>query len=433
MKGLAQISVIVTGIRVLSILMQSAIMLYLANSLPIEDMGVYALCYAAVGLVRLLGPLGLDQVNMRTIAEHSGGQVLDPSLQRLLNSSYLLVLGSSFCLATIFSVLALIGNFTAGLTQPNPLMFFILAWSIPAFALIGLFVFEIRAFGHQVSAQIPDSLLLQVFLGCGLLVSGLLSELDLAAALLWLTISAWLVAIIYVLMRLKIGVLWSAKASWGDVVVLLQESKDVLAAKAITVLSMRVPLFLSAPMLGTAGTAILDLAFRFGTLPSLTTTSVSVTFSPHFAALIGRNNTAQLSRALSLASLLATVPALLCFAIVAIAGPFLIETLLPPAYQNLYAPMLVVCAASTINATYGIASELLFMAQKSRIVSVFSTGRLVSVLALCPLLAEPFGIVGFAIAILIGTAARDVGMAIWTSRNLGTTFPPLGIIRFSKR
>jgi O-antigen/teichoic acid export membrane protein len=432
MKHLVHISIAVTGVRVLGIIIQSGIMLYLANCLPIEDMGVYALFYASAGIVRLLGPLGLDQVNMRYIAGGLGPQGLGLALHRLLNTSYLLTLASCIFLTVAVWALTTGASSMFGLTQLKPVTIAVFACAVPAFVVTGLFVAEIRAFGHQLSAQVPDSLLLQVFMGCGLGVYAFVGKVDLAAALLCLSVAAWLVAIIYILMRLRIGVLLSAKASWDDAITLMQEFKHVLTAKAITVVSIRGPLLLSAPLLGAAGTAILDLAFRFGTLPSLTTTSVAATFAPNFAMLVEKKNTAQLSRALSLASLLAAIPAIIYFVVIAIAGPFLFKALLPPAYGGLYAPMLIICAASAINATYGLASDLLFMANRSRIVSVFSAGRLVITLLLCVLFAEPFGVLGFAIAILIGTAIRDVGIAIWTSRKLSVALPPLGFIDLKK-
>ena len=91
--------------------------------------------------------------------------------------------------------------------------------------------------------------------------------------------------------------------------------------------------------------------------------------------------------------------------------------------------MLVICAAAAINAAFGVASTLLFMAGESHVVRNFSLAQLIAICVLSPALGLLFGPLGFALAILAGTIVHDFGLAVWASRQFRIELPPLGIGR----
>jgi len=417
---------LVTGVRVVGIILQSLIVIFLARELPITDFGVFALLYAVLGFARMLGPLGTDQVSMRHAAAESNKS--DVRLHRLLNTSFILVISSS----TVIAILIALAIFFAMRWQTEETIvfqtsLFLAISAIPAFALIGLLTFQVRGFNYNVLAQIPDSVALQILFGAGIVILKISRELDLATTFLGLTLAAWFVAAIYAAIRFWIGVNLSARPTWKAAQALLTESKEVFYALTLTALSARVPLFLSTPLLGPATTAIFDIATRFGTLPTITTSAVSVTFSPRFAALACSNDRHTLSRILSLSSLIATAPALLIFAAIGLGAPFLIKAVLPPDYMQAYLPMLVISAALAVNASFGVTSNLLFMSGKSHIVRNFSLAQLIVILALALFLGASFGALGLAFAVFAGAVVRDFGMAVWTSRRFGIMFPPFGL------
>ncbi len=428
MKALIRSSVIVTGIRGVGIVLQSLVLLFLARTLPVQDLGIFALFYAGFGIARILGPLGADQVTMRRAAVAGGA--FDEELHRVLNTSFVLVVGVNAAVAALLAAVAflafpsLLAN--TGLSTPQLL---IVAASLPAFAIIGLMTYQLRGFNLNALAQFPDSIVLQLALGGSVAVFSLLGNLDLATALLSLVGAAWLVVIIYLAIRLRLGVDLSVGPRWATTKSLFRESRAVLYALSVTTISGRVPLLLSAPLLGSAATAIFDLAARFGSVPSITTSAVTAAFSPRFAELAHTRQCGTVSRTLSVSSLVAVAPALLCFVVIAVAAPYLIEAVLPPVYGHIYVPMLVVCAAATVNACFGVTSSLLFMAGQSHVVRNFSFAQLATVCILTPPLALAFGPLGLACVALASSIVRDLGMAIWASRTFGIALPPFGIRR----
>ena len=428
MKELIHSSVVVTFIRGAGIVLQSLILLFLARSLPVHELGIFALFYASFGIVRILGPLGTDQVTMRQVAVAGGAP--DSGLHRVLNTSFVLVAGANALIAiATFGLVSLAFPWVFESTGLSNSDFLIIIASAPAFALIGLMTYQLRGFGYNALAQFPDSVALQLFIGIGL--GGLVyaDRLDLPAVLFVLVGAAWLVIAIYLVIRLRIGVQVAARPTWTATKSLIRESREVLYALSITSLSVRLPLLLSAPLLGSEATAIFDIAARFGSVPSIITSAVAAAFSPRFAALADSHDRTEKSRTLSLASLVAVLPALVYFIVAATAAPFLIDHVLPPAYAHIYQPMLVICLALIVNAAFGVTSNFLFMAGESRVVRNFSIAQLVGICILTPPLAWQFGTLGLAMAFLAGSVVRDVGMAVWASRKFVITMPPFGLGR----
>lgn len=427
MKDLIHSSLLVTGARVAGIVLQSLIVLLLARALPVSHMGVFALCYAGLGFARILGPAGIDQVTMRYIAaaENNRSDVL---LHKLLNTSFFLVIVLNVSIAAAIAPAAFWAmQWMSGEASLSHTNFSFVACALPAFAIMGLLTAQIRGFDYNVLAQIPDSVVLHLLFGMGLIFFQSRGELDLASVFLCLAFSAWIVVTIYILARFWIGVDLKAMPSWEATRTLLVEGREVLYALTITALSARAPLLLSAPLLGPASTAILDVAIRFGTLPTITTSSVIATFTPRFAALANKSDRRNLSRTLSLSSALAAAPAFIGLAAIGLGAPFLIDAALPAAYAHAYPPMLVICFAAVINATFGLASTLLFMAGYSHVVRNFSLAQLIAICVFSPVLGPLFGPLGLSAAILIGTIVRDFGLAIWASRKFGIELPPLGV------
>lgn len=427
MRDLFKSSLIVVMVRVLGIVLQSIIVILLARVLPVPEMGVFALWYAILGLARMLGPLGTDQTTMRRIAQALENASLDDALHRLLNASVLMVVGVNVILALLLGGVGLISG---GFFGDVPGAAWAVLWSalaIPAFAVIGLFTLQLRGFGQQVWAQVPDSIILQVVFGGILLGLGATGQTSLASTMFALFVSAWLVAVMYTFSRVRLGIrrLWPGLA---DCRALIGEARDMLAALSVTALAVRAPLFIAAWTLGPAAAAVLDIATRFGTLPTITTTSVMATFSPRFAALSDPSRRKELSRVLSAASLLASMPAVATFLVLVVAGPYAIDTVLPDVYRQAYVPMLIICGSQIINSWFGSATNLLMMIGKEAIVRNVSALQLVAVAA-GTIIASQAGLVGVAVAVLVAQTLRDGGAMAWLTRHQQVAVPPLGLWR----
>ncbi|MEQ9692325.1 MAG: hypothetical protein RLO48_21635, partial [Bauldia litoralis] len=154
MKALIRSSVIVTGIRGVGIVLQSLVLLFLARTLPVHDLGIFALFYAGFGIARILGPLGADQVTMRRAAVAGGA--FDEELHRVLNTSFVLVVGVNAAVAALLAAVAFLAipSLLAKTGHSTPQLQ-IFAASLPAIAIIGQMTYQLPGINHNARAQFP--------------------------------------------------------------------------------------------------------------------------------------------------------------------------------------------------------------------------------------------------------------------------------------
>ena len=237
MKDLIHSSLLVTGTRVAGIVLQSLLVLLLARALPVSHMDVFALGYAGLGFARILGLVGTDQVTMRLTAATENNRH-DRRLQGHLNTSLFLVTALNVLIAVAVTVVAFWTKpWLSGELGPFSTSLLLVACAIPAFAIIGLLTAQLRGFDYNVLARIPDSVVLQLLFGMGLVFFLMRRELDLVSAFLSLALAAWIVAAVYVLIRFRIAIDLTATPTWKAARMLLTEGREVLYALTVTALA----------------------------------------------------------------------------------------------------------------------------------------------------------------------------------------------------
>lgn len=401
MKKLVVSSVLLTGIRGLGILFQALVILYLARVLPIEDMGLFAMVYAWLGLMRFLAPMGSDQIAMRRI---SGEEGVTATAQSISNTSFALT-GLVGIAVALIAAIVLVWH-----TSFSPVEIVAIGLAIPAFALMGLFISQIRGFGQNLAAQAPEALGFHLLFGSLIALLAFGDAVERTTVLLCLCIAGWGVTTLYLMLRLRIGVDWSRRPRLIDIGRLAGEGFAIFQALLFTVLSARAPIFLAGVLAGPAAAAVLEIASRFGNLASVTTTSVGATFSPQFARLAHQGDTVGLMKSLRLSALLAALPALSWLVILGVGASTAVSTLLPPAYADAYVPMLLVALASSINAAFGLASNLLLMSGSGKVVRWFSLLQFIAICLTASLLTPFYGVIGIAFTMVVGSVIRDGGL-----------------------
>lgn len=409
--GLLKTSLILLGVRVTGILLQAFVVLHLARTLPTNHMGVFAVAYAFLGLMRMLGPIGTDQVAMRRIAQATSAQDLSPLAQRISNDAFTLVVCANAAFAGICALL-LLTLMALGFLTVDAVVIAPICTAMPAFAITGLFVGQIRGLGYNITAQVPDAVGLHLVFGGLLLALTWQNALTLQSAMICLSIASWCVVILQVWIRLWIGVDWSMRPSRGSLVSIAREGWDTLQALALTALSVRAPMFLAMILLGPAAAAILEIAVRFGNVCSILTGSVAATLSPRFAKLWQSGERRDITRFLGYGGLMAGIPAFIYVIVLAIAAPGLISLVLPADYRAAHLPMLLVAFATSVNASLGLSSNALLMAGRPRPVTLFSLLSLVAIVFGSLFLAPSFGVTGIAGAMLLGSLLRDGGLTL---------------------
>jgi len=400
MSGLIRSSLLLTLARAIGVSVQTITIFWLAHQLPLQDMGYFGVAYAALGLIRYLGPLGTDQITLKLIARSPlSGEVQAAS-------------GSSFWITSAVGAILLIGFVAVASSRVSVGVTIATAAAIPAFALMGCFIGQVRGFGRNLSAQLPEAIGTHALFGGLLVLSGPFGAERIEVVMTCLALSGWIVSGIYVAIRLQTGPLQIAPAT-GRIILMLRDGFGMFQPLLLTAVAYRAPLFISALALGPHAAAVVEIASRIGRASDIVTNSVGLTISPRFARLHHQGEFDQTRRIWGKGALGAMVPAAAWLAALLVWGQTGLELFLPAAYADAYTPMALFAGATLANATFGLASNLMLMSGRERTVRLFSSLQLLAICVGSAALVPTWGMVGIGIAALLGSVTRDFGMTMF--------------------
>lgn len=322
MRELTRASLLLTASRILGIGLQAIVVFYLAHRLRIEDMGYFGLIYALLGLVRFLGPLGTDQVALRRIAKPDR---VGPDDSTISIASLVLTVAAILALLVLVVVAAVFGI----LAPLSPAAIAAIVVAVPAFALTGSFIGQIRGLGRNLAAQMPEATGLHVVFGLLLLACSTLGALTLDTVLACLAAAAWSITLTYAALRWPLGAHPSAWPHRDVLAEMAREGGQVFQALAVTALGFRAPLLLSTALMGPAATAVIEIAGPFGRITDIVTSSIALTFSPHLAQFDRGADARTLHKVLRHGATMAAIPALGWLVVVWVAAPRVLGSLLP--------------------------------------------------------------------------------------------------------
>lgn len=403
-------------VRLTGLAIQILVFLLIVSLLPIADVGRYAVINAVWVLVRRLAPLGLDHASMRFVptylARDQAGYAAD--FETRARRTVALI---GITLAAAIGAAGM-GLEALSVAQLSPTVYLTIAAAVPAYALIGLFVGQLRARTLSFWSQFPESVVLQLGLGLGLIAAKLSDAASLESTLLAQTASAWLTLGVYLMVhgRHRLGPPTRLPAEeWRDV---HKMARGVFLTLLVAGMASRSPVMIVSAVLGPAAAAIMETAQRFGQLSSLGTWAVGASVSPLLSSAHARGDWAQRQKLFTLGSWLAFVPALGILAVLTIFGQWFIVNFVGVAYEAAYWPMLLICASNVVNASAGLAMYLYFMTGHERNVLGFSMADFAVVIVGVTVLSAVIGVTGAATAILLGTIVRDIGMSTLLRRYL---------------
>ncbi|WP_380058847.1 oligosaccharide flippase family protein (plasmid) [Falsihalocynthiibacter sp. SS001] len=225
-------SIALMGSRGLGVILELLTTVYLARHLSLAAMGQFALAYSLLGLVRATGSFGVDQASVRQIARASHGAVVSDEAQRLSLAG--------IAIALICGALLGLSMFGLHLLTGVNIM---LALAIPAYVFIGLMVGQIRGLGHNLLAQTPEAVGLQL----AILAIVVLSGAD--SAIVALCVAGWVIAMVQIAIRARVGLKLDVGLDLAPMKRLISEGFGIFQAQVFTVLAMRAPVFLAAAVL----------------------------------------------------------------------------------------------------------------------------------------------------------------------------------------
>lgn len=401
-------SLVLIVIRALGVLLQLVVTVLVAHSLTLAEMGLYALFLATINLARGLGPLGLDQASTRLLALHADAGIDSARVRDLSLAGALLALAIAVLAALSAALVFGLGLGPSGYGTAERRVFIA---TLPAFIGIGLLLGQLRGLGHNLRAQIPDALGLQV---ASLALVGLFlatGELTLLHAMAALAAGGWLVLAFLLAFRLRLGGLRPGLPGSLALRDLVREGSGIFQAHVTTVATIHFPTYFAAATLGVSTVAILDIAQRFGNLGTLLTASIGATYNPSYARLGASADRLGLKALVRDAGLLAGLPAIAIAVLFVVAGQFLIGALFPEDYLAALVPMAIIASGTAVNALFSPASNVFLMSGQAGFVRHATLLALGLVVLGCWLLGPLWGATGIALAILAGRIARDGGLA----------------------
>lgn len=394
-------AVVVLALRVSGIGIQAITLLILANNVDPESLGIYASVLAVTAIARLIGPLGLDQVALRgRLHGYPSGSDIWPAA--------IVVFTVNISLSLVIFVTIALFNFGIGLIE-----LFIASLIVPAVSVSGLLAGYLRGAGRAISAQAPESVLSPAIVLGFTVVAMRFGVIDLKALLLLLLISNAAVAILYINILRKFTPITNIEYIVKRVCAHLSDSVSIIISLIFTAFSARAPILLALPIVGAAGAADMEIANRFGTLASIITGSVAVTYSTQFAMLLSKDRLSEAKGLLIKGAILSGLAAIIVAIALAVSFALVFREVLPPTYSGAYTPMILLATATAINATFGLSSSLLFMDGKARLVGFASAGQAAILVFLGTGLGQSFGNVGIALACIVGSLIRDGSLFLY--------------------
>lgn len=402
-------SLAVLAIRVAGVALQMAMLVLLSHLLPPETFGVYATAYALLAVVRVVGPLGFDQLALQGLFGHSSAE---PPANRFGDAFVFLMFINAGCAVIIG------GGAHLFATEPLATSFAIVAAGLPAVSTAGLAACIIRSYDHSMLAQLPESVGLPVLVLLLVGAEAWFGPTTLTWCVIALAISAWVVLLAYLVILTRLTPLTSLIGAPWRAFGLARTAASFIGALVMTAFASRLPIFLAAIVLGPAHAATVEVASRFGSIGSIITSSIATTFSPRYARAHAHADRAEAGQLVRFSSLLAGGGVtLLCLALIFV-FPFLPGRILPEFYENAYALLVCCCIGTAINATFGLSSNYLMMAGRPNVVMLLSASQLLAIVAAGVALAQEFGPVGIGIALIFGAIIRDGGAALVVCRSL---------------
>lgn len=396
-------------LRVAGLLSQVLLFVLIARLLPLEQVGQYAVMNAIWMIFRQLGNLGLEQAFMRFLPGfYVAGDI--HKANDFIAASNRVVFSFSFLVAVALFFVALVTRDHLALAYPVEAIIGA-ATALFAYSVLGVFVGQLRASGRAFGAQFPESFLLPTFLCAGFAVSAFMGIESIELLIAIQACCACSIAMLYMYMgdmrfrRVKFGL------EDSDIAEIRTMSSRSFLSSAVSSIAVYLPAIILMGIKGSAAVAIYETASRFGRLPSLATWAVGVTLSPMLSEEHHRGNRENLQHIFTLGCWMAGLPALLYFISTLIFGRYLLVYFLGDNYEVAYWPMLIFSLAIAVNASAGLSSVLLMMTGFDRVALIFSLFSMICLFLGVVLFGNAFGVIGVALAFLLSTIVRDVGLS----------------------
>jgi O-antigen/teichoic acid export membrane protein len=407
--------------RIGGILAQVLTLAFITRGLPIAEVGVFASITGASVLARSLGPLGFDQIILRSVPAliNINGE---PSAHVFVRSCAKRVLIPHLAILTIglvaSGVLAGEGNQWATAIAA---MFAVIACN----SATGFVASTLRSFDRIVPSFLPDAFFGPVI--ALILTASLwfIQGLTLNAAL-WSFVASCAVVValnLYnarnILLRVRMAIHEPPPSFHPSYI----KSMMLLAPLAVTQLQFKSPLYIAIFILGPSAGAVVEIASKFGLLPTLVTWSATLSFGNQIPRAVAQNDLKLAQKLVIYSTWMSFLPSVLFLVFFAAAGPFVLPILFGEPYMQAFWQSRLFITARAINASGSMASTTMLMLNKEGYVTRYTIASLVIIILGGWLGAMLVGTQGVIAGMILAAITRDVGLSIRLHRHTGLYSP----------
>lgn len=405
-------------LRVFGVALSLVIFAILAKNLTIHDVGLYSLISSAALIGRYLGPLGLDQIALRTLPQYCEEEKF-PEALALQKQLFVYAIIASIMIVAGFSLTSFIFIGDDASFLPMTMSTVVVYFSS---TISGVCAAILRGHGRVFSAFFPDSVLsflVTAFLMALCLSWGTLTT-DLALSFL---AAGTICAGIY--QSVSVWRLSSSPCTTPDREVVkqsvnLQKAAHYWLVMAGNFLQVRSSLYVAFLVGSAAASALMDTAMKFALVPTLATWAVGSVCAPRLVKLRTKGDLQGIRNILFVGAWVSFIPSFLFLITFVFSGRFVIETFLSPSYVSAYFATILFILSTCLNSFLSLASTYLMYADEEVAVLKFTLAGLFCTVFFGYLLGmTSLGVTGVAIAVLISGICRDGGLAIVLYRKSG--------------
>ena len=407
------------AMRVVGMVLQVGVFVLIARTHTIDDVGIYAFVNAFFVIVRALGALGLDQAALKYISSYvSNDRLPDAALFTYRYGEKILHHITIASVAPLTVGILLVFRNAEYVDYAYPII--LMSIALPAYALIGFYVCVMRAHGSVVTAQLPESILLPLFLLCSIGALILLDYSNVASTLAAQAAIAWLVVFSY---RRSVKSIYKGVsrgfASEDCCTEVDAMARSTLRAMAATAIAARAPVILLTLTVTAGLVGLFEGALRLALLGTIPVWAVGVVVSPLISRAASAKQSDEIQRLYGHAGLFQALPAFAILGIIILYGDALLVFLFGPQFEYAYEACVIIAIATAVNATGSVAGSYLLMTGGEKVVQKYSMWALVIVLVGVPIGSLTAGLVGAAWVLVFRSFIRDIGLMYYVAKVRG--------------
>jgi O-antigen/teichoic acid export membrane protein len=404
------------GVRLGGMTVTFLVGVQLARYLGPAQYGVYGFVLSILAVVVVVAGLGIAPLATRELAVRIARREW-PEFNGYLLWSFVVVAATSFVAALLLAgrldLLQPAGSAPMGL-QP------LIAALVPALALTGLAAAALRGCGVIVGGQALDALIRPAIFSAALLAAAVLAPpVDVNEALTLHAAAAGL--------TLLVALFWLARSRPKEAQARpilstgpwLKSALPMGLTDLLRAIDGNVVPILLAGMVTTTDLGVFRVAAASAALLALPYALFSVIGAPIIARLHAEADIVRLQKTASAIALAMTAATGLLLLLLWWLGPALIALLFGSAYSDAWPILMVLGVAQLFTAAFGISPTLLNATGAEKFLAMIYALSLAVTLLGTVLLTPSLGILGAAVAVVIGVVLRGIPLQIGVVRRLG--------------